>query len=74
MTEEKITVEGKEHDVSDLDDKEIYVLKQVKILRQRIEDARINLDQLVMAERAFANTLVSSLQKGETNEESKTKD
>tara|TARA_R100001460_G_scaffold29909_4_gene59235 strand:+ start:2341 stop:2565 length:225 start_codon:yes stop_codon:yes gene_type:complete len=73
MTEEKITVEGKEHDVSDLDDKEIYVLKQVKILRQRIEDARINLDQLVMAERAFANTLVSSLQKGETNEESKTK-
>ena len=74
MTEEKITVEGKEHDVSNLDDKEIYVLKQVKILRQRIEDARINLDQLVMAERAFANTLVSSLQKGETNEESKTKD
>jgi|TARA_R100000426_G_scaffold46842_1_gene35065 hypothetical protein len=74
MTEEKITVEGKEHDVSDLDDKEIYVLKQVKLLRQRIEDARINLDQLVMAERAFANTLVSSLQKGETNEESKTKD
>jgi hypothetical protein len=67
MTEEKITVEGKEHDVSDLDDKEIYVLKQVKLLRQRIEDARINLDQLVMAERAFANTLVSSLQKGETN-------
>ena len=74
MTEEKITVEGKEHDVSDLDDKEIYVLKQVKLLRQRIEDARINLDQLVMAERAFSNTLVSSLQKGETNEESKTKD
>ena len=74
MTEEKITVEGKEHDVSDLDDKEIYVLKQVKLLRQRIEDARINLDQLVMSERAFSNTLVESLKKGETNEESKTKD
>jgi len=72
--ENKITVDGKEHDVSDLDEKEIYVLKHVRVLRERIAEARFNLDQLVMSERAFSNTLVESLKKGETNEESKTKD
>ena len=65
--ENKITVDGKEHDVSDLDEKEIYVLKHVRVLRERIAEARFNLDQLVMAERAFSNTLVESLKKGETN-------
>lgn len=65
--ENKITVDGKEHDVSDLDEKEIYVLKQVRVLRERIAEARFNLDQLVMSERAFSNTLVESLKKGETN-------
>ena len=72
--ENKITVDGKEHDVSDLDEKEIYVLKHVRVLRERIAEARFNLDQLVMSERAFSNTLVESLKKGETNEESETKD
>ena len=65
--ENKITVDGKEHDVSDLDEKEIYVLKQVRVLRERIAEARFNLDQLVMSERAFSNTLVESLKKGEKN-------
>jgi hypothetical protein len=66
-TENKITVDGKEHDVSDLDDKEIYVLRQVKVLREKIAEARFNLDQLVMAESAFSNTLVTSLKKENTD-------
>ena len=66
-TENKITVDGKEHDVSDLDEKEIYVLRQVKVLREKIAEARFNLDQLVMAERAFSNTLVTSLKKENTD-------
>jgi len=65
--ENKITVDGKEHDVSDLDEKEIYVLRHVRVLRERIAEARFNLDQLVMSERAFSNTLVESLKKGEKN-------
>tara|TARA_R100000388_G_scaffold39879_1_gene30758 strand:- start:810 stop:1025 length:216 start_codon:yes stop_codon:yes gene_type:complete len=70
MTEQqnKIIVDEKEYDVSDLDDKEMYYLKQVKILRQRIADARFNLDQLTVAESAFASTLIKSLSK-ETSDE-----
>ena len=62
-TENKITVDGKEHDVSDLDEKEAYWHLQVKVLRKRIADAKFDLDQMIAAERAFANTLVTSLTK-----------
>ena len=58
-----ITYDGKEYDVSDLDEKEAYMYAQVRTLRKRIADARFNLDQLVAAENAFANTLVNSLTK-----------
>ncbi len=56
-----ITYNDKEYDVSDLDEKETYVYAQVRTLRKRIADARFDLDQLVAAENAFANTLVASL-------------
>jgi|9_EtaG_2_1085328.scaffolds.fasta_scaffold64543_1 hypothetical protein len=65
----KIKVDNTEYDVSDLDDKELYVLTQVKSLRARIEKAKFDLDQMVMAESAFSNTLIKSLQK-DTNSES----
>ena len=58
-----ITYDGKEYDVSDLDEKEAYIYAQVRTLRKRIADARFNLDQLVEAENSFANTLVTSLTK-----------
>jgi hypothetical protein len=55
--------EGEEYDVSDLDEKEAYWHLQVKVLRKRIADAKFDLDQMIAAERAFANTLVTSLTK-----------
>lgn len=62
MTDKQtITYDGKEYDVSDLDEKEGYMYAQVRTLRKRIADARFDLDQLVAAENAFANTLVTSL-------------
>jgi hypothetical protein len=64
MTDKQtILYEGEEYDVSDLDEKESYWHLQVKVLRKRIADARFDLDQMVAAERAFANTLVTSLTK-----------
>ena len=75
MTDKQtITYDGKEYDVSDLDDKEAYTYAQVRTLRKRIADARFDLDQLVMAENAFANTLVNSLTKENTDESNETAD
>ena len=58
-----ITYDGKEYDVSDLDEKEAYMYSQVRVLRKRIADARFDLDQMITAENAFSNTLVTSLTK-----------
>jgi len=68
----KIKVNDTEYDVSDLDDKELYVLTQVKSLRARIEKARFDLDQLIMAESAFSNTLIKSLEKETSSEPDET--
>ena len=69
-----ITYNEKEYDVSDLDDTETYLYAQVRTLRKRIADARFDLDQLVAAENAFANTLVNSLTKENTDESDETTD
>ena len=67
VDKQTITYDGKEYDVSDLDEKESYMYAQVRALRKRIADARFDLDQLAAAENAFANTLVISLTKEEGN-------
>jgi hypothetical protein len=74
MTDKQtITYDGKEYDVSDLDEKEAYMYSQVRVLRKRIADARFDLDQIIAAENAFANTLITSLKKENTDEQPETK-
>ena len=69
-----ITYNDKEYDVSDLNDTETYLYAQVRTLRKRIADARFDLDQLVVAENAFVNTLINSLTKENTDESDETTD
>ena len=74
MTDKQtLSYEGQDYNVSDLDEKEAYWHLQVRTLRKRIADARFNLDQLIAAERAFSNTLITSLKKDNTDEQPKTK-
>ena len=72
VDKQTVTYDGKEYDVSDLDEKETYIYAQVRTLRKRIADARFDLDQMVVAENAFANTLITSLQKENTDEQHET--
>ena len=75
MTDKQtITYEGIEYDVSDLDEKEAYMYAQVRVLRKRIADASFDLDQMVAAETAFANSLFNSLKKENTDESNETAD
>ena len=69
VDKQTVTYDGKEYDVSDLDEKETYIYAQVRTLRKRIADARFDLDQMVVAENAFANTLITSLQKENTSDD-----
>tara|TARA_S200002703_G_C3700030_1_gene214980 strand:- start:288 stop:512 length:225 start_codon:yes stop_codon:yes gene_type:complete len=74
MSEESnnILIDNEEYAIDDMDDTQKYYLNQVRNLRQRIAEARFNLDQLAAAESQFSNQLVSSVksQKEESNEES----
>jgi len=74
MSEEstKITINEKEYEVDSLDEQEKYFVHQVNALRQRIAEARFNLDQMTAAESQFVNQLVSSVnaKEEEANEES----
>ena len=74
MSEEstKITINEKEYEIDSLDEQEKYFVHQVNTLRQRIAEARFNLDQLTAAESQFVNQLVSSVnaKEEEANEES----
>ena len=67
IDKQTLMYEGEEYDVSDLDEKEAYWHLQVKVLRKRIADAKFDLDQMIAAERAFANTLINSLTKENTD-------
>ena len=71
MSEEstKITINEKEYEIDSLDEQEKYFVHQVNTLRQRIAEARFNLDQMVAAEDAFTKALVASVQASEVKEE-----
>jgi len=56
-----IKVNDDEYDVSELDAQTLYYVNQVRDLKSRITQARFTLDQLVAAENAFSNALISSL-------------
>jgi hypothetical protein len=74
MSEEspKIIINDSEYTLDDMDDTQKYIINQVSNLRQRIAEARFNLDQLIAGEAQFSGSLVSSVKdtKEEANEES----
>jgi len=56
-----ITVDGKDFYIDELDNNQLYHLKQVQSLRARIEEARFNLAQLHAAEVTFSSSLSASM-------------
>ncbi len=70
MSEEQkdiITIDGTEYDFDTLEDKQKYVINQIRDLNGKIAQAQFGIDQLRTAQSAFTNMLVESLQ--ENNEE-----
>jgi uncharacterized coiled-coil protein SlyX len=70
MSEEQkdiITIDGTEYDFDTLEDKQKYVINQIRDLNGKIAQAQFGIDQLRTAQSAFTNMLVESVQ--ENNEE-----
>jgi len=62
-----ITIDGTEYDFDTLEDKQKYIINQIRDLNGKIAQAQFGLDQLRTAQSAFTNMLVESVQ--EKNEE-----
>jgi len=62
-----ITIDGTEYDFDTLEDKQKYIINQIRDLNGKIAQAQFGIDQLRTAQSAFTNMLVESIQ--EKNEE-----
>ena len=65
MSEEQkdiITIDGTEYDFDTLEDKQKYVINQIRDLNGKIAQAQFGIDQLRTAQSAFTNMLVESVQ------------
>ena len=68
MTEQKtnvITIDGKEYNQEDLTQDQTYFINQIKDLQAKGANLRFQLDQVTVAQNAFTNSLIQSLNKEE---------
>jgi uncharacterized coiled-coil protein SlyX len=64
MTEEQkdiITIDGTEYEFDTLEDKQKYIVNQIRDLNVKVAQAQFSIDQLRTAQDAFTNMLVSSV-------------
>ena len=63
-----ITINGTEYSQDDLDDKQTYLINQIKDLQAKSASLRFQLDQVSVAQSAFTNSLIASLKNDEVVE------
>ena len=63
MSEEKITINEKEYKLEDFDDKQKYLVAQIKDLNDKSNKIKCQLDQIEIAKAAFINNLTKSIEK-----------
>ena len=67
MTEQNnvITIDGKEYNQEDLSQDQTYFINQIKDLQTKAASLKFQLDQVTVAQNAFTNSLIQSLNKEE---------
>ena len=60
-----ITINDKEHNVSDLTEEQVALVNHVHDLDRKLSSAQFNVDQLTVGRNAFMNLLTGSLEKDE---------
>lgn len=67
MSDNVITIDGKEYKTEDLSQDQNYFINQIKDLQAKGANLRFQLDQVTVAQNAFTNSLINSV-KGEEEE------
>jgi len=63
-----ITIDGTEYNPSDLNEKQNYLIAQIKDLQSKSSSLRFQLDQITVAQNSFTNELIQSVNNEKTVE------
>ena len=62
MTENVITIDGKDYAPEDMDEQQTYLIKQIRSCQNKAANIRFELDQVQAAQNVFVNELIKSVQ------------
>tara|TARA_Y100000114_G_C11709062_1_gene302482 strand:- start:665 stop:880 length:216 start_codon:yes stop_codon:yes gene_type:complete len=62
MSENIITIDGKAYKTEDMDEKQTYLINQIRACQQKAQNIRFEFDQVQAAQNVFVNELIKSVQ------------
>jgi len=62
MTDNVITINGKDYAPEDMDEQQTYMINQIRSCQQKAANIRFELDQVQAAQNVFTNELIKSVQ------------
>tara|TARA_B100001115_G_C15729433_1_gene355185 strand:+ start:492 stop:722 length:231 start_codon:yes stop_codon:yes gene_type:complete len=63
-----ITIDGKEHDIKDFAQEQVYMVNQIRDLQNKETNLKFQLDQVTVAKSVFTNKLIESVKEKENSE------
>jgi len=69
MSENVITIDGKEYKEEDLSQDQSYFINQIRDLQAKAGSLKFQLDQVTVAQNAFTNSLIESLKSEDKDDE-----
>lgn len=65
MTDNIITIDGKEYAPEDMNEQQTYLINQIRSCQNKATNIRFELDQVQAAQNVFTNELIKSVQPDE---------
>jgi len=62
MTDNVITINGKDYAPEDMNEQQTYLINQIRSCQQKAANIRFELDQVQAAQNVFTNELIKSVQ------------
>ena len=69
MTDNVITINGKDYAPEDMDEQQTYLINQIRSCQNKAANIRFELDQVQAAQNVFTNELIKSVQTEEVEAE-----
>ncbi len=69
MTDNVITIDGKEYKPEDMNEQQTYLINQIRSCQNKAANMRFDLDQMIAAQNVFTNELIKSVQTEEETTE-----